>query len=109
MLIINIFLLIVMADNPKKKKSGWDKIDPDLLAFSRKTYAEPPSEGGFPMPEELLRNRREWAKILEEQPLPSAEQAAESKEGGSTAAGRIGPRNPEHPEVNTKPGGRNPT
>ena len=104
-----------MSKKPgKKRKSGWDKIDPDTLAFARETYAEPPAPGGFPLPEELVRDRWEWAKILEEQHSPSPEQAASanvvSTPAGDDAAERfIGPRNPDHPHVNTKSGGRDPT
>ena len=100
-----------MTGSPKKKQSGWDRLDPDLLAFARGPVYEEPAPGGFPLPEELLRDRREWAKILEEQPLLPAGQSADAKQDGAptseTAADRlIGPRNSDHPHVNTKPGGR---
>jgi hypothetical protein len=46
----------------------WEDISTELLAFSREPILEEPSPAGFPLPEELLRNRREWAKIVAQPP-----------------------------------------
>ena len=87
-------------DKETKAANGWDQIDPALVKFVRAPVSEPPSSDGLPMPEELTRNREAWGAILKEPP-PATPPAA-----GQDPARFIGPRSPEHPHVNRKPGGR---
>lgn len=42
----------------------WEDIDPETLAFVRDNHADGPVPPDMPIPEELVRDRREWAAFL---------------------------------------------
>ena len=102
-------------DSEKNKQRGmhWDDIDPALIEFVKTPISERTDSGGLPMPEEMLRNRREWEKFLKEHPQSAAPSLISEEPPAKPVDGLgperlIGPTNPDHPHVNRKPGGREP-
>jgi hypothetical protein len=63
------------------------KISPELLAFAREPLEEELAEECWPMPEELLRNRVEWKKILADRPSRAARSLKSRPEPGILTLG----------------------
>ncbi len=98
-----------MNDESKPAKDA-PKIHPAIseLLKARATGEYP--DGELPLPTDMRRDREEWAEHFRNRnPTEPAEEPtndASASEHGPNR--RIGPQNPDHPDVNRKPGGRDP-
>lgn len=87
-----------MAHETKKDGMTWGEIDPDVLAYARDQHIEDPTP-------ELVEpfQPRLPAGVT---PVPSEKPKDLPDRSGPERL--IGPRNPDHPQINQKPGGLGP-
>jgi hypothetical protein len=95
-------------DDEAKPAEDEPQVSPAIteLLKARATGQTPP--GPIPLPPDMIRRREEIAEFLKQRnaATPAEGQAADTSAAGQDPARRIGPQNPDHPDVNRNPGGR---
>jgi hypothetical protein len=102
-----------VSDEPKPDEAG-PFASPAMQALQEARATGRTPDGEVPLPPDMLRRREEWREYAKQQQAAQGSDIAARHASDAAAAeqgpGRhIGPKNPDHPHVNRKPSGREPS
>jgi hypothetical protein len=101
-------IVAVMEDKPEKPKgSRWSDISPKLIRFIKTPFSEPPESDDIPEPEDMRWRREQMGSFRARRANAKQPETRPADQPGPKH--RIGPRNPDRPNVNHDQGRRDPT